>query len=327
MKKIFVFIKKYIKIFLKGLAIGASMGVPGMSGGTTAIILKIYDKVLNALNTFFKNIKENFLFLSLIAMGGIFGFAASYFSVMKVVEIFPAISAYFFAGIILFGLPSLMKESGIIFNDKKIMPDEKNTKNKKTFIVILMDLIPFIAGLAVVVGIKILQNKGIINANNYTGFSKYLFFIFAGFFAGIAFVLPGLSFTYFLLLIGLIGEQGLSFSIGIWPFLIFIAGLIISIILTAKFLDKLIKKHKRGTYACIIGFLAGSVVILLTDPQYVPETKHIGFCILFFALSAVLILTATNLADKFSKQKTKEAPANEKNANANIETDQNIIAQ
>ncbi len=101
-----------------------------------------------------------------------------------------------------------------------------------------------------------LQNAKLLDATKYKGFDSYAFYIAAGFFAGIAFILPGLSFTYFLMVIGLMDKFGnsLSFSgMDIGFLLTFAVGLIIGFIVTAKVLDKLIKRHKRGTYVCIIG--------------------------------------------------------------------------
>ena len=47
---------------LKGLIVGATMIVPGVSGGTMAMILGIYDQLISAVSSFHKNIKENFTF-------------------------------------------------------------------------------------------------------------------------------------------------------------------------------------------------------------------------------------------------------------------------
>ena len=50
----------------KGLVVGATMVVPGVSGGTMAIILGIYDRLISAVSSFRKNVKENVIFLSMI---------------------------------------------------------------------------------------------------------------------------------------------------------------------------------------------------------------------------------------------------------------------
>ena len=62
-----------LKIFLNvlyGFIIGSLMLLPGVSGGTTAIILGIYDKIVSAVSSFRKNIKKNLIFLGTLAVGG-----------------------------------------------------------------------------------------------------------------------------------------------------------------------------------------------------------------------------------------------------------------
>ena len=51
--------KKDLVIILKGFIIGSSMSVPGVSGGTMAILLGIYDKLIGAISNFLKDIKGN----------------------------------------------------------------------------------------------------------------------------------------------------------------------------------------------------------------------------------------------------------------------------
>ena len=53
----------FITLFLKGLLMGMFMLVPGISGGTIAILLNLYDRLLISLSDLFKNFKTNFLFL------------------------------------------------------------------------------------------------------------------------------------------------------------------------------------------------------------------------------------------------------------------------
>ena len=55
----------------KGIFIGACMLVPGVSGGTIAIILNVYDKLILAVSTFFKDIKDNILTLLTICGGAV----------------------------------------------------------------------------------------------------------------------------------------------------------------------------------------------------------------------------------------------------------------
>ena len=57
--------KNDLDVMYKGFLIGSTMLVPGVSGGSMAIILGIYERLLSAISSFTKNIKENILFLFL----------------------------------------------------------------------------------------------------------------------------------------------------------------------------------------------------------------------------------------------------------------------
>ncbi len=54
---------------LKGFVIGSSMSVPGVSGGTMAILLGIYDKLISSISNFLKDIKGNTIFLVKFCLG------------------------------------------------------------------------------------------------------------------------------------------------------------------------------------------------------------------------------------------------------------------
>ena len=57
----------------KGLIIGATMSVPGASGGTMAILLGIYDDMIGAVSSLRRNFKKSFLFLLVLLIGGFIG--------------------------------------------------------------------------------------------------------------------------------------------------------------------------------------------------------------------------------------------------------------
>ena len=61
--------KNDLIIMLKGYTIGSSMSVPGVSGGTMAILLGIYDKLISSVSNFLKDIKGNILFLLKFCIG------------------------------------------------------------------------------------------------------------------------------------------------------------------------------------------------------------------------------------------------------------------
>lgn len=62
-------------LMLKGFIIGSSMSVPGVSGGTMAILLGIYDRLISSISHFTKDVKGNLLYLAKFLLGSLLGIA------------------------------------------------------------------------------------------------------------------------------------------------------------------------------------------------------------------------------------------------------------
>ena len=103
--------KKNISLFIKGFIMGIANIIPGVSGGTLAITLGIYEDLIGVLSNFLKNIKKNIKFLLPIGIGMI----ASILSLSKVInyclEHFEIQTILFFIGLILGGLPLILKKA------------------------------------------------------------------------------------------------------------------------------------------------------------------------------------------------------------------------
>ena len=225
-------------VAIKGLVVGATMIVPGASGGTMAIILGVYDYLIAAVSSFRENIKENVLFLSTFALGagaGLFLFSAPLSRLLENYEV-PVIC--FFVVLVLCGVPAIGKKSGV----------EKVTPAVAAYMAL---------GAALVSGIsKIPEN--IFQTESFLGLSA------AGFFASAALILPGISFSHFLLILG-IYEQLLSAVKTFRPeFLIPLGlGVFTGVVLLSRLLEKLMEKYPKQTYMMILGFVLGSLAELI----------------------------------------------------------------
>lgn len=224
---------------IKGLVIGVSMLIPGVSGGTTALICGIYYQLIAAVDSFFEKPKENFKFLLSVALGGVVGVLAFSKLILITYNTYKIPMLYLFMGAVLGSIPLLIKTAGV----KKIQ--------LKTFI-------GPIVGILIVFLIEIVpKDLFIINAN---GMAEYCILFIVGIILATALILPGISFTYILLVLGLY-EQTLiaieSFNI---PFLLALAtGIIIGIFLTAKIIRFILRKFPKQTYLVIIGFVLASL--------------------------------------------------------------------
>lgn len=129
----------YLKFFISGLAFGIANVIPGVSGGTMLVVFGIYDKLTEAISGV-KAILKNFGFLLSFVLGagaGILGFA---FVITWLFEQFGVQTNMFFIGLILGSVPLIVRTAT---KTEKVKP---------------LCVLPFIVGLAAVVGLTILEN-------------------------------------------------------------------------------------------------------------------------------------------------------------------------
>lgn len=222
------------KTVVNGLVVGATMLVPGVSGGTMAIILGIYDRLISAVSSFRKNVKQNLLFLTVFALSagiGMFLFSTPVSWLLKHYEI-PAIS--FFIVIILCGVPVIGRKSGV----------------EKVHLSVIMYML--LGAIMVVCISKIPEN--VFQTESFVGL------IGAGIFSAAALILPGISFSHFLLILGIYEKllkavQTLNLSF-LFPLG---AGVLLGVILLSRLLECFMEKYPKQTYMIILGFILGSV--------------------------------------------------------------------
>lgn len=92
---------KYIIDFIKGIAIGAGAILPGISSGVICVIFGIYEKLLDAVLNFFKNIKENLKLLLPISLGCIIGIVFFGNLIKSLFLSYPTQTKFAFIGLIL----------------------------------------------------------------------------------------------------------------------------------------------------------------------------------------------------------------------------------
>ena len=238
-------IKDYILISLKGVAMGAADVVPGVSGGTIAFITGIYEELLNTINSvnfealktlkseglksFWKHINGNFIVALFLGIG------ISIASLAKVITYLmanhPVLLWSFFFGLII---------ASIYLVGKKV---SKWNGSK---------IIGLLIGTAVAFYITLLPPMENPNA---------LWFVFiSGAIAICAMILPGISGSFILLLLGsyelvLTSIKDLKLTI----IAVFGAGCIVGLLSFSKLLSWMFKKYHDLTIAILTGFLIGSL--------------------------------------------------------------------
>ena len=96
-----------LKNICKGMLIGIANIIPGVSGGTMAVSMGIYDRLIRCISHPFKDLKNNILFLLPIALGMGIAIIASAFGIDYLFESFPVQTNLLFIGLIMGSLPTI----------------------------------------------------------------------------------------------------------------------------------------------------------------------------------------------------------------------------
>lgn len=276
-ERIIHFMKKNNNIFtaLKGVIIGGTMLVPGVSGGSMAMILGIYDRLISAVSSFAKHKKENLAFLVIFSLGGILGILVFANPLLRLIERYPMPMLYFFLGAVAGGIPLIVKQSGA----KRL--------SWRSCLYLILGLL--------VVSLFAFIPSGSFQSEMNAGPASFLLLAAAGVISAAALVLPGISISYLLLLMGIYDEMMRAVSEFYLPFLLpLAAGLVLGILLITKGLEYAMTRHPHPTYFIILGFILGSIGELFPG---IPSGWELVLCILTLAAGffAVLLLSRTEL--------------------------------
>ena len=246
---------------VKGIFIGAGAIVPGISSGVLCVIFGIYEKLLDAVLNFFKDIKQNIKFLFPITLGvgiGVLLFSniLNYF-----LYEFPIQTKSIFIGLIIGTIPSLIKEV-----------NEKETFKPQNVLYLLI-------ALAIGIITVVLENRMHITTNLDNISIMYL--VMCGAIMSVGIVVPGVSSTIILMLLGVYSVYLQSVANLYLPVLIPLGiGLVLGSIIVMKLTKKLLEKYYAQTFYSIIGFTIGSIFVLLPQGMTLLEIILCVLCII-----------------------------------------------
>lgn len=251
---------------IKGLIIGVSMLIPGVSGGTVAIICGIYYELIEAVDTFFKDIKKNILILVSVALGGAIGVLLFSNLILEVYETYQVPMLYFFIGAVLGSVPLLFKTAGI----KKV--------KLKTFIYPLIGILCILLLDAIPKNILDVEAEGVLG---------YIILFIISIFLATPLVLPGISFSYMLLILGLY-EKTLTaiHTLNLLYLIPMCLGILIGIFITARIIRLVLRKYPSQTYLVIIGFVLASIKDIFPG---VPQQGELIISLLLMIISFTAI--------------------------------------
>lgn len=280
----------YIIQFIRGFCMALADSVPGVSGGTIAFLLGFYEQFIGSIDDLISGSKEErkaaFFFLIKLGIGWVTGFLLAMIVLASVFESHIYAVSSLFIGFIIFAIPIIARE-------------EKETlgANKK--------FCPFILiGIAVVSAITYFNptsgSDGGVNLEHLTlGLGVYVFI--AGMITISAMVLPGISGSTLLLIMGLYLpivaaiKDMLHLNLGAFPTVfLFGCGVIVGALSVVKVIRAALAKFRAQTIYTIIGLMIGSIYAVVMGPTTL-ETPQAAltfgtFNILFFVIGGVLIL-------------------------------------
>lgn len=230
-----------IVLIIKGLIIGWAKVMPGVSGAILAISMGVYDKGINAITRFFDNIKENIKFLFFIGIGIIIAIILGSNIVYFLLNNYYVITMLFFMGLIFGSTPKIISKV------------DKSIKG------IMISFIIFII-------ITLLTN---LNINNNSVSNSIIIYLISGLIDAFGMVVPGISSTALLMVIGTYNNIIYSLSsieniiINLNILIPYGIGIFIGIIVTSISINYLFKKYNKLTFSFILGVILSTLLTLL----------------------------------------------------------------
>lgn len=275
--------KEKLILFIKGIVLGVAFVIPGVSGGTLAVLMGIYEELIEAASNFYKSIagfKKYIMYLLPIGLGVVFSVAVFAKLIKFGLDKAPIITILIFLGMIIGGIPALVR----------------NVKGTKTN---LKDMTLMLVGLIIVISMLIFHksNSNVVLTNMSIG--GYITLFLVGAIAAVTMVVPGISGSFTLMLIGyyepilnLVNDITSFKNLGPNLILIFIfmLGVFIGIIFISKIIEWCLKHYKRETYYAIIGFVLSSIISVIYEVSKFPfNLTHLIIGIVLMVINTVLV--------------------------------------
>lgn len=294
----------YIINFIRGFMMALADSVPGVSGGTIAFILGFYNDFISALNNLtsrssIQSKKKSILFLMKLGIGWVFGFVISILFIGSIFnkEIYNISSL--FTGFIVCSIPIILKE------------EKDEIKGKYTFLIFTIIGISIVCLLTYFNPANSTGNSGVTLQGFSLPLAIYLFF--SGMIAISAMVLPGISGSTILLILGLYApiitavKEVLTFNFRYLPMtVIFGLGIIVGVVTTIKLIKYLLSRFRAQMIYLILGLMIGSIYAVFMGPttleEYKPAMNLSSFSILFFIIGGIIIIGLQKMKTYFESK-------------------------
>ncbi|MFH0992732.1 MAG: DUF368 domain-containing protein [bacterium] len=248
----------FLILLIKGFIIGFSFTIPGCSGGTFAVYLGVFDKMVNAISHLFKDFKKSFAYLLPLGIGLILGIVLFSKLMGMALRANSLITIMFFIGMTLGGVPSLIKNN------------VKGRTIPKSGAAAAFGAVLFIIAMAV---FQVFAGHNGVDYFALDQWTTYIILFFLGVASAMTMIVPGISGSALLLILGyytaivsnvagnLTDLSALGYNVTVMiPFAV---GAVVGVIAISKLLENLLRRFPVQSYLAIIGFVISSAIILL----------------------------------------------------------------
>ncbi len=248
-----------VRMILKGVVIGIANIIPGVSGGTMAVSMGIYDKMIHAATHLFSEFKKSMKILIPIVIGAALGIVVLARVIEMMFEKIPFQTNLLFIGLIVGGLPAI-------------------TRKVKGKSIRLGHILSFLLFFAVVAGLAVVGEREGAAADLSFSMLNVVKLFGVGVLASATMVIPGVSGSMMLMLIGYYNpilteinkfiDNGLAFHVpgileGCLVLVPFGIGVVVGIFAIAKAIEIIFEKFPEHAYWAIIGLIVASPVAIL----------------------------------------------------------------
>lgn len=267
-------LKDWVLRLVKGVVLALGFILPGLSAGVLAAILGLYEPLLRFLAHVRRDFVKNALFFLPVGAGGVLGLVVLSRPIDHALERWPVIVLWGFAGAILGSLPHVVHES------------TAQTKRDGLDGVWLAGAL--VVGLAGLYALPALA--GAVPAN-FGGF------VVAGVVIGLGVLVPGLSSSTLLIILGLLApmlDGFRNFDVA-GVFLPIALGAIAGILLFAKFMERMIDHHHSRVFHCIVGLVLASTVLIVVPTKSAEAIDYTGATATTLVMAGVLFVAGLAL--------------------------------
>lgn len=257
----------YLWLTIKGMLIGIANIIPGVSGGTMAISLGVYDDLIFSIANLVKDWKNSLRILGPIVIGLAGGIIAFSYLIELLLSQYTLPTALAFIGLILGGIPILW------------LSLKNSLKFKKTTLT-FKHLLVFLLAFALVAGMALIQESDANLSSFDLTFNNVLLLFFIGVIASATMVIPGVSGSLVLMVLGYyynilntvtdfanalrtLDLDGLLYGVGL--LLPFGIGILLGIFFISKLVSYLFKNLPVMTYSAILGLVLASPFAILIN--------------------------------------------------------------